>query len=287
VIRPEVGLAILVVSLYRLVPIALNALAWQRLIPPARRPPFQVLLVLRWIGEAVNSLIPWGQAGGDVVRARLLSRQGLPAPESAAVMVADLALSLLTQILYAGLGLAAGATRGTPATRRQLLGLAAIATGVLVLAGGTILTRALVRGRGAQRWPRLARRLEAFHAAFRTLALDHRNLIACSAWHLAAWLSQVGETWLVLRACGSPVSLADALWLESLTAGARSLAFFMPAGLGAQEVALLALGRSLGLDNSAVVTLTLVKRIRELATGGLGLVAWAVVRRAGARERSA
>jgi putative membrane protein len=287
VIRLDVGLTILVVSVYRLVPIALNTLAWRRLIPLARRPPFRDLLVLRWIGEAVNSLIPWGQAAGDAVRARLLSRRGVPAPEAAAVMLADLTLALLTQLLYAGLGLAAGAARGTLATTRQLVGLAAITTGVLVLAGGTILTRTLVTGPGARRWPGLTRRLEAFHSAFRTLAVDHRNLIVSSVWHLAAWLSQAGETWLVLRACGAPVTLADALWVESLTAGARSLAFFLPGGIGAQELALLALGRSLGLDGSALVTLALVKRVRELATGGLGLVAWALVRRAGARERSA
>ena len=58
----------------------------------------------------------------------------------------------------------------------------------------------------------------------------------------------------------------------------------MPAGIGAQELALLGLGRALGLDAGALVTLALVKRLRELVTGGLGLAAWGLVRRTGARE---
>jgi hypothetical protein len=287
VIGLHVGLLVLAASVYRLVPLALNTLAWLRLLPAVRRCPFRVALALRWIGEAVNSIIPWAQAGGDLVRARLLSRRGVPAPLAAAVMIADLAVGFFTQLLYAGVGLAAGAARGTLASRRHLLALVAVTAGALILvAVGPVLTRALATGAGARRWPGLARRLEELRAAFRTLALDHRSLGACTAWHLGAWLSQAGETWLVLAACGAPVTLADALWLDSLAAAARTLAFFVPAGLGAQEVALLTLGRSLGIEAAPLVTLMVVKRLREAVMGGLGLGVWALLRRAAPGERS-
>ncbi|HXU81052.1 MAG TPA: lysylphosphatidylglycerol synthase domain-containing protein [Polyangia bacterium] len=282
----EVAVLVAGASVYRLVPITLNALAWQQLLPSARRPRFRALLVLRWIGEAVNSLIPWVQVGGDVVRARLLSRRGIPAPDAAAVMVVDLVLGVLTQLLYTTAALVAGPARGTPTTRRELLAVAAIATGVLLLAAGPVLAHTLATGAGARRWPGLARRIAAFHAAFRALAVDRRNLVGCSAWHLGAWLSQAGETWLVLKGCGAPVTLTGALWVDSLTAAARTLAFFMPAGIGAQELALLALGRSLGLAPGALMILALVKRLRELAIGGLGFGAWVLVKRAGGREEA-
>jgi putative membrane protein len=278
-----VGLLVLGATAYRFVPIALNTLAWRSLISTAR-PPFRALLVLRWIGEAVNTLVPWAQVGGDVVRARLLSRRGVAVPAAAAVMVVDLVLGVLTQIVYAGVGVAAGPTRGMLASRRQFVAVVAIAAGVLVLAAGPALLHALATGPGARRWPALASRIAAFHAAFRTVAVRHRELAASSGWHLGGWLSQVGETWLVLKLCGAPVTLAGALWMDSLTGAARSLAFFVPAGIGAQELALLGLGRALGLDASALVTLALVKRLRELVTGGVGLLAWGLVRRAGARE---
>jgi putative membrane protein len=279
--RPVVALLVLAASVYRLVPIALNTLAWRRLLPAGQGPPFRRLLVLRWIGEAVNTLLPWAQAGGDVVRARLLSRRGVPAPQSAAAMVVDLVLGLVTQIVYACVGLAAGPSQGALSGRRQLMALGAVVLGVLILAVGPALARALATGPAARRWPRLARRLEAFEAAFRTLSVDHRNLAGCSAWHLGAWLIQAGETWLVLTVCGAHVTPAGALWVDSLAGAARTLAFFVPAGLGAQELALLGLGRSLGIDSGALVTLAVVKRLRELVTGGLGLGAWGLVRRAG------
>lgn len=282
-IRFHVALLVLAASAYRLVPIALNALAWRRLIPRGQGPPFRQLLVLRWIGEAVNTIIPWAQAGGDVVRARLLSRRGVPSPQAAAVMVVDLVLGLVTQVLYACVGLAVGPTRGALSGRRELMALGAIAVGVLVLALGPALAHALATGPAARRWPRLARRMDSFHAAFRTLAVDRRNLVGCSAWHLGAWLCQAGETWLVLTVCGAHVTPAGALWVDSLTGAARTLAFFMPAGLGAQELALLALGRSLGIDSTALMTLAVVKRLRELVVGGMGLAAWGLVRRAGER----
>jgi putative membrane protein len=285
----HIALLVLAASAYRFLPIAINTVAWRRLIPPPHRPPLRILLVLRWIGEAVNALVPWGQSGGDVVRAGLLSRRGVPAPEAAAVMLADLALGTLTQLLFTGLALVAGLATGRSTSTRPLVALVATTAAVLVLLGlvGPVLARTLASEAGARRWPRLARRAAGFRAAFRTLAVDRRGLAASSGWHLCAWLTQAGETWFVLTACGRPVSLWGALWLESLTAATRTAAFFLPAGVGAQEVALMTVGRGMGLDAPVLVTLALVKRMRELVTGAPAIAAWLLVRRRPAGERRA
>jgi putative membrane protein len=275
------ALLVLAASLYRLLPIAINTVAWRRLIPGPYRPPFRILLVLRWIGEAVNSLVPWGQSGGDVVRAGLLARRGVPAPDAAAVMLADLAIGTLTQVAFTGLAVVAGMATGRSASGRTLLALGGTTAAVLVLVAlvGPILGRALASGAGARRWPGMARRVEAFRAAFRTLAVDWRGLIAASGWHLCGWLAQVGETWFVLAACGRPLTFWSALWLESLTAATRSAAFFLPAGVGAQEVALMTVGRAMGLDSAVLVTLAVIKRMREVVTGAPAIAAWLLVRR--------
>jgi putative membrane protein len=281
----RVALLVLAASAYRFLPIAINAVAWRRLIPPPHRPPLRILLVLRWIGEAVNTLVPWGQSGGDMVRAGLLSRRGVPPPEAAAVMVADLGLGTLSQVLFTGLALVAGVVTGRSTSRRPLLALVATTAAVLVLLAlvGPVLARTLA---GARRWPRLARRAAEFRAAFRSLAVDWRGLAASSGWHLCAWLAQVGETWFVLAACGRPVTIWSALWLESLTAATRTAAFFLPAGVGAQEVALMTVGRGMGLDSPVLVTLALVKRMRELVTGAPAIAAWLLIRRRPAAEAS-
>ena len=95
---------LLAASLYRIVPLELNAAAWGVLIPPTRRPGWAAMLQLRWIGEAVNALLPAAQVGGDFARARLLTAGGVPAADATAAMVADVAIGAITQVLFTLLG---------------------------------------------------------------------------------------------------------------------------------------------------------------------------------------
>src|SRR5262245_45013793 len=71
------GLPLLLASIYRVVPLAMNTASWRLLIPPAGRPRWGTTLRMRWIGESVNALLPVAQIGGDFARARLLSLGGV------------------------------------------------------------------------------------------------------------------------------------------------------------------------------------------------------------------
>ena len=71
------GWALLAATLYRIVPVELNAAAWGVLLGK-RRLSWATTLRLRWIGEAVNALLPTAQIGGDFARARLLTAGGVP-----------------------------------------------------------------------------------------------------------------------------------------------------------------------------------------------------------------
>ena len=103
----------LAASLYRFVPVELNAAAWQALLA-RRRLPWLTMLRLRWIGEAVNALLPAAQIGGDFARARLLTAGGVPAGEATAAMVADVAIGAITQVVFTFLGAAALIWGGQP-----------------------------------------------------------------------------------------------------------------------------------------------------------------------------
>ena len=67
------GVPLLLASVYRLLPLALNTLSWHALLPGTARLPFGRMLRLRWIGESINQLLPVAQIGGDFARARLLA----------------------------------------------------------------------------------------------------------------------------------------------------------------------------------------------------------------------
>lgn len=57
---------------WRSASIVLAAIAWRTLFERVAKPNVSYTVLARWIGEAINTLLPVGQVGGDVVRGRLL-----------------------------------------------------------------------------------------------------------------------------------------------------------------------------------------------------------------------
>ena len=289
ILRTGGGWALLAASLYRIVPVELNASAWASLLEK-RRLGWAATLWMRWIGEAVNSLLPAAQVGGDFARARLLTAGGVPAGEATAAMVADVAVGAFTQVLFTFLGAAAlmlGAPSESPA--RQHLGWLALVIGIGAAFAALLIVVARVGvGRLLTALPlhlngRLAARLKTGGAAIdRSLGSIRRRpraLLASATWHLLAWLSQVVETWLVLRLLGRPIGWVAALAMESLAASARGAAFVVPGGIGVQEGALVAVGAAFGVPQPAALALAVVKRARELVVGAPAIVAWVIAER--------
>ena len=78
---------------------------------------------------------------------------------------------------------------------------------------------------------------------------------------------------------GAPTGFAAAVMLESISLAARSAAFLIPSGWGAQEATLVALAAAAGLSPDNALALGLVKRAREFAIGLPGLAAWGMAER--------
>jgi putative membrane protein len=282
---------------YRAVSLALYAASWRLLIPARARPRFGRLLWLRWIGEAVNSLLPIAQVGGDVVRARLLAARTGRAVAGAA-MIADLAIGVTTQAVFGIVGLAALAATGAlphlgrPVALALALALAAVGALVALLRGRPLRLllsrlrdpRWLGGGRSRERWRALAGGAASLDAALADVARRPGDLALASALHLAGWLSHAGETWLGLALVGTPVSFAAALAIESLSSMARAAAFFIPGGIGVQEGTIVYLCRTVGVPLHAAVTLAVLKRAREIVVSALGGLAWAATGRLSLRR---
>jgi putative membrane protein len=291
VLPAAIGLSVLPIlcaAAYRPVSLALYAWSWRSLIPECTRPGFGALLRWRWIGEAVNSLLPVGQVGGDLARARLLAERGAGGPVAVATMVADLAIGTFTQGLFGLSGLAvlilrrdAGQLRGPIALGLMLaVGAGSALFGVLHRGAARLLAVVPLGGRLGARWKALSGGIAALDAAMKALARRPGALGRAAIWHLLGWLSQVIETWLVLKLCGASVSWTAALAIESLSSTVRGAAFFIPGGIGVQEGAVVYLCRYLGVPLEQALALAMVKRLREVVVGLPGLVVWAIAERA-------
>ncbi len=276
------GWGILWVILFHLFPMLADILGWRTLLSDEERVSLPSLFWARWLGEAVNNLLPAMQLGGHLVRARWITRRGVPGPHAGASVVVDLTMGLLTQVLFTLLGFAVlliYLDSGEIAIA-ILLGLAVtgLLLGIFYRAQRrglfSVLVRTLeylVRGRG---WATLTNKASALDDAVVRLYKDRQALAVASLWRLLGWIIGLGEVWLALHFLGQPVTWLQALMLESLGQALRVAGFTVPGALGIQEGVYLVLGGLIGLNPEVSLALSLIKRVRELVWGVPGLIGW-------------
>jgi putative membrane protein len=284
---PRIGWGFLLILAVRAATILMNAAAWQCLIPPPDRPPLALLATFRWICEAINATLPSGQIGGDVVRARLL-QQRISAPARGAASVAvDFCITLGAEILFTVLGFVLLAWRSAEAQWWPIAASAALLPVLGLFSWELLVGRRLLAAlrRGLLRFGRrrLAASVQSLTAALALVAGSRHALALSLTLHAVTFFTHAFETWLTLYLMGAPTDFAAAVMLESLSFAARSAAFLIPSGWGAQEATLVALAGAAGLSPDTALALGLVKRAREFAVGLPGLAAWAIA----ARRRAA
>jgi putative membrane protein len=262
-------------------PLLLDVAGWRALIiRPCGLPGLFWIAAVR---EGINRLLPVANIGGEVAGVHILIRQGVCAPDAAASVVVETLMTLVSQFAFATVGLVCLV---------QLAGLPPPGSGIFLSLGlslPVILAFAILLKHGSVFYhlERAASSLLRvfwreglrFNAGSIDAAIEHllaspQRLLRASLWQIAGLFVSCTETWLVLRWLGHPVSTAAAIALESLTQAARSIFFIIPAGLGVQEIGLIGLGRMIGIDAEVAVSLSLVKRLREISFGLPALIAW-------------
>ncbi|MEM7226127.1 MAG: flippase-like domain-containing protein [Pseudomonadota bacterium] len=278
------GWGILWVVLYHLVPLLFSAVGWRALLQADWPCPLKPYVVARWIGEAVNILLPVAQVGGDIVRGRVLTFYGATARLATASVVVDLTLQIVTQLIFTlmGLGLLVATGSDPEVARWALIG---VAVALPVVAGFVLAQRfglfklvdkMLAFLEQKARWLQ-AGALNNLHEAVLSLYRDRRALVSSSVYHLLSWITGAGEIWLALHFIGVEVSLAEALIIESLSQAIRSAAFVVPGAYGVQEGGFIALGALFGLSPDVALALSLIKRVRDFTLGVPALAVWQVM----------
>ncbi len=264
----------------------ISARAWRSLLAPG--PLNDGLFSLRVVREGIDSLLPVAQVGGEAVGAQLLARRGSPLATSAASVVVDMTLEFLTQLTFLLIGLCTLAAASDAGGWRGWLDAAAL---IAVCLTGLVAAQRLgvlrvvekLSRRIAARWPAAAP-LTGLDGAAAAIYRQPGALLRCSALHLLAWMLGTVETWVVLQALGWPVSGGTALIVESLGMAARSAGFAIPGALVVQETGFALAAVAAGLPHDVGLSLSLVKRVREVAVGLIGLMLWRVQITRGRRQ---
>lgn len=269
--------------------IGLDARGWQTLLPVSARPGIGYLTWAALIRESIDTLLPVARVGGGVAGMDLLCARGVTLPVSAASVLAELTITLISLALFVLIGFMI-----LLVTRTSVPWLGWFVGGGVVLCIPLVFGLMYVQrqarvfrwlGRGlryvfrarlssAEKVERIDDELSRQFARYGSLALS-------SIWQLAGLLVTAVEVWFTLRIVGHPVSMGSAIVIESLGQALRSLAFIVPASLGVQEIGLIAFGSLVGLPPDVSLALSLAKRLRDVLVGlpSIGTWLWYQVRR--------
>ncbi len=276
----SVGWGLLLVVFTRIATVSVAGAGWWTLFPAPAPVGLRPAVFIRFIREAVNSLLPFTQVAGDIVGARLLTFWAVPGPLAAASIIIDVLVQAATLFLFTALGLAMLIALGADET---VVWIAAtgLALAIPMLGGFYFVQResgrrlfyyVLSRLKVDAKWGVLGT-VDAVYHSLSVIYARRSNIAASTQVHILGWLIGVGEVWFALAWMGHPVGIGDALVIESLTQAVRAGAFMIPSAIGAQEAGLILLCGIFGVPPDQALALSLIKRAADVIVGVPGLIA--------------
>ncbi len=263
-----------------------DAVAWQTLLAGASQPALATLVRVRMRCDAFGVTLPGGTLVAESMAPGWL-RAAMPIEAGVAAVAGRKCFVGLAESLYlfASFGLGFSLLRArAPMLPWVVLGLAA---GMLALFGGSalLLASGSVTER-VQRWLAavpiarvrnwLASNARSFRSTDARLASlfhgDRRRLVAACFLFLVAWSIESLETWVLLRLVGVGLPLASVFAFEASVSLLRSFAWFMPGGLGLQDLGYVAALGALGVPEAATAgaAFLVLKRAKELVWAAVG-----------------
>ncbi len=247
----------------------------------AENPRFMSCLTARFIRDGVSNLAGIIPAIGEVAGARALSLMGATAGIAAASTVVDVAIESLAQAIYTMVGLIPLVLLVQPdeATRWLL----AIAVAIVPIFAGFVITRRRGALEAAERIIVRIARMLGFGSVGEGLDLTrnvldiyqrHRHVWLALTLHLGGWFMSAVQLWAAAQALDRPLSVGEALALQSIAYAARGAFFFVPGGFGVQEGTFVLVGAVLGVDPAMALALSLVLRARDILLGLPALMVW-------------
>ena len=268
---------------FHIVQIVFSAAGWLVITPPvSNRPSLGGFMILRWIREGVNNLLPVAQIGGEFVVTRLLRQRGMALAPAIAGTVADLTMEMLTQIAFTLLGLGlllhlvsdGGGLVAYVTSGLVTAGLVAVGfLGAQWLGLATAIEKGLVRLGRAMGWSGMGE-VEGLHAALIGCYRRPKRVLLAALWQMVSWMLGGFEVCLALHFLGHDIGLAEGLVIESLGQALKAVGFAVPGALGVQEGGLIVVCQLFGLAPEVAIALSLMKRLREIVLGVPGLLAW-------------
>jgi uncharacterized protein (TIRG00374 family) len=276
----------------------LETVAWVRVFPPSITAiPFFKLLKIQLITETISMTLPAGVAVGEPLRPYLCNRFiGIPIPAGVASVAVRKLMLGVAQGLYTIIGAVAGfsllQTVSIPMLPVGVLGYIMVGAGTVVFLLFLFFLLLLLNGKAAQnlhtflmfvpfksvkKW--LLSKEEGFLDTDEELksfeTLFSGRLILVLFIYILAWFMLAIESYIILRLLGVELSFLQVLSMDTAITMLRALFFFIPSGLGVQELGYRVFFQALGMhDFQDYGAFVLLRRFKELLwyTFGYGIM---------------
>lgn len=231
----------------------------------------------RLVRDAAGEALPLSQLGGVVLGARAATLCGVSGGFAAASTAVDLAVEMAAKLPYTLLGLVL-LVWYRPANHLIVPALLA-----LIFTGGAAFALLALQAKGARLMDGLAARLASawtngtngpngtsgengvsLHGTIQAILAPRGALWPSFLIHCCTWILSSVELLLPLWFMGANLGLGDAIAIDSLVSGIRSIAFIVPHAIGVQEGAYVLLFGVFGLDPQTALAFSMLRRSRDV-----------------------
>ncbi|MBT6601741.1 MAG: flippase-like domain-containing protein [Nitrospina sp.] len=246
------------------------------------------LWCIRQIGEAYNTITPLGTLGGEPIKAQLLKeKHGLSLKQGMASQVIARTTFLIGLILFFIPGIFF--TLQSNVIPNEIKGACILSMAILSILIFLFLIFQITGTLGKlARWSSkrpFGKKMNVFLKKLEILdesissyyRQDIRRAIISVSYAFIGWVIGMAELYVTLYFLGYNLSLTDLWLIEALAQLIRNASFFIPLSIGAQEGGLLLIFTALGLPGTLGITVSFVRRIKELLWVCLGLaIGWGI-----------
>ena len=260
-----------------------DSMAWKVFI---KNENFSILwsFIITWVSQASGKFFPTGTVTGEFIRIYLGTKKGLSFHESSSTVFADLVIATFSLFLIASLSFLIVLSNNVIFFQND--NSFYIVISLLILLSGCVffyffINRRLLRFFLNVKNPlnfKLKRNnikllLKVDYSLFK-ISSNKLNIFKATITRLLGWISGALEIYVFLMIINVEVSFVDVILIEAFTGLIRSVVFFIPAGLGVQELAFVIIGSHVGLSDSVSFSMAIGRRIREIGVGLPAILTW-------------